>query len=93
MKLIIGLNSSIVKNVSKKLKGFEIISHREIRKKDLNKYDFIFLFSWPRVLNKSYWNLIDLIPKKKISFYFFNSGIFQIFKISSLQISKSKVND
>ena len=68
MKLIIGLNSSIVKNVSKKLKGFEIISHREIRKKDLNKYDFIFLFSWPRVLNKSYWNLIDLIPKKKLVF-------------------------
>lgn len=68
MKLIIGKNSSIVKKISKKLNGFEIISHKEIKKQDFKNYDFIFLFSWPKTIDKTYWELLDLIPKKKLVF-------------------------
>jgi hypothetical protein len=68
MNLIIGKNSLIVKKISKKLINFEFISHRDIKKYDLNKYNFIFLFSWPKNVDKGFRDLLELIPKKKLIF-------------------------
>lgn len=68
MKLIIGKNSLLVNKIKKKLYGFEFISHTEAKTHDFKKYNYIFLFSWPKKIDKDYWNILNLIPKNKLVF-------------------------
>ena len=67
-KLIIGKNSRIVKSIAADLKGFDIVSHLDLPTIDLEKYDFIFLFSWGYHSLDSNLNHVKLIPAKRLVF-------------------------
>ena len=67
-KLIIGKNSSIVKDIFKNLKDFDCISHQDISKTNLQHYSWIFLFSWSKTSLNDNKKIIKKIPKKKLVF-------------------------
>lgn len=67
-KLIIGKNSSLIKSVFSKLKGFNYISHQEINKTNLQHYRWIFLFSWSKSSLNDNKKIIKKIPKQKLVF-------------------------
>ena len=68
IKLIIGKNSKIVRSVRENLIDFDFISHEEIGETDLNKYKFIFLFSWSHKSKQDNIDLISSIPFEKMVF-------------------------
>jgi hypothetical protein len=66
--LIIGKNSSIVREIYGYLTNFECISHYDIKSTNLKQYDYIFLFSWSKTSLEDNKKLILLIPAKKLIF-------------------------
>jgi len=67
-KLIIGKNSWVVGNLKATLKDFDFISHSDIGSLNLNKYKWIFLFSWSNVSLEDNLKIVESIPKKKLIF-------------------------
>jgi len=66
-KLIIGINSKIVKSLDS-LDEFDIISHRDIANLDFDLYSCVFVFSWSYSNNSDNLSLIIKIPPLKIIF-------------------------
>ena len=66
-KIIIGKNSWVIKKIKNELKGFDFISHKEVKDTNLKIYDHIFLFSWSKDKNDNK-SLIKKLPKKKLIF-------------------------
>ena len=67
-RLIIGINSRIIKKIRPSLLGFDLISHQNIKTVNFQNYQLVFLFSWShKSLNENI-KLVKLIPQKKIIF-------------------------
>ena len=66
-KIIIGKNSWVIKNIKNDLKGFDLVSHKEVDNINFKLYEHIFLFSWSKNNNENKL-LINKLPKKKLIF-------------------------
>jgi hypothetical protein len=68
-KLIIGKNSSIVKDIAPYLVGCDYISHKDIPShQNLDQYEAIFVFAWNMDCLEENINIIDSLPKPKVVF-------------------------
>lgn len=68
MKLIIGKNSKIVKDIKDELIGFDVKSHTEIDAINFDEYETVFLFSWSHANQLENIDLISRIPTEKLVF-------------------------
>ena len=68
MKLIIGKNSKIIKQIEISLADVDLISHNEICNKDLDSYSHIYLFAWSYDDVQKNIDLVNQIPKEKLIF-------------------------
>lgn len=68
MKLLIGKNSSIVKNIREKLIDFEFVSHKDIKKLNFKKYEYIYVFSWSRKSLDDNLKVLKNLPIEKVVF-------------------------
>ncbi len=65
-KIIIGINSRIVKTIQLNLLGFDFISHKEIMTIDFLDYDWVFLFSWDPQYLENNLLMVSKIPAEKL---------------------------
>lgn len=68
MKLIIGKNSRIVREITHLLEDCHIISHREIASVDLNKFKRIYLFSWSHNSETQNLKILELLELSRVTF-------------------------
>ena len=68
MNLIIGKNSNIIKSIADDLQGHHIVSHREIDRINIAKYQHIFVFSWSHTDLNQNLILLEKLDLKKVIF-------------------------